>query len=359
MKSEVARLFWDAAREAASRLDMEPRELVTELGLLRVLANNVAGLGLARDQYREKLERLQHQLMQEQALHVSRTLDAAGIRHLFVRGMALIQQHYEPGEREMEDIDILTEACNPRAATAVLADAGFEPYPESEQSGPPALRATTTFFRARPRSDVDELDLDVHWGMESVGRLLPHRETAPASLFERRRMLDGLPVPHPADHLALTLHHLVHHDLLHVRGLFDAFLLWGEIGRGIDDTFLELVARFRVESVARRFLAFAARCMDTPAARGDTAGARIAPGIENLADWLVLAGGASEREYEAITMARFRRRLHLVDGRRVWLELFRDVIFPPEEFLNWRRPSVQGTLKARMWHLLRLPAKLK
>lgn len=60
-------------------------------------------------------------------VRIAQALDAAGIRHVFIKGIALsIQLHGDPVARGGRDIDILVERARTRDAEAILRDLGYE-----------------------------------------------------------------------------------------------------------------------------------------------------------------------------------------------------------------------------------------
>ncbi len=60
-------------------------------------------------------------------VRIAQALDAAGIRHLFIKGIALsIQLYGNPVARGGRDIDVLVERARTRDAEAILRDLGYE-----------------------------------------------------------------------------------------------------------------------------------------------------------------------------------------------------------------------------------------
>ena len=170
---------------------------------------------------------LAHGILMEAAEELSDALTSRGVAHFFVKGIALANRLYEPGEREMADIDlhIAPDAKGPVVDT--LVSLGYEIPPEAEQSGPDALRSDMFAGRYTGSSQLEHIGLDVAWGLDPVNRLLPRPDCAvPQEVWDNLDLSGRTPVPKDSHHVVLLVHHLVHHDMLHFRGLVDLALLW-------------------------------------------------------------------------------------------------------------------------------------
>ncbi len=74
-----------------------------------------------------------------------------------------------------------------------------------------------------------------------------------------------------------------------------------------------------------------------------------------LESWLALVAREPPDADDAITVARLRRRLRLLDGGRI--TLLRDALLPPRAFLAWRWHS-RSVVRARFHHYTGLVRKV-
>ncbi|NIM49633.1 MAG: hypothetical protein GTN62_05365 [Gemmatimonadales bacterium] len=303
------------------------------------------------------------QLLVEAATELSQALAAADVPHFFARGMALLGSLYEPGDREMADIDLFVTPAAEGRTREVLGRCGYEELPSEDQSGAAVLRSSVDLAR-EGRSEVEAIAVELHWGLTPVDRLLPRPDTLVPDLVWDGVLLDGpLPVPAPAHHAALIVHHLVHHDLLHVRGFLDLALLRHRVWTGGGDQY-EAVARCLGVLRAARVLHWILL---------DTFGFTPLPGIAqpprdwrgrrmlrdlSLRRWLTWAGAAREDEHTTITLRRIGRRLILLDRLRDGPGLLADALWPPREHLRWRWPDAPSDRAAWGRHLRLLAGKM-
>lgn len=93
--------------------------------LLRSQAVPSAVRGALETEHAAHVVGVMHRL--RELVRITRALDAAGIRHLFIKGIALsIQLHGDPVARGGRDIDVLVERSRSRDAEAILRDLGYE-----------------------------------------------------------------------------------------------------------------------------------------------------------------------------------------------------------------------------------------
>ncbi len=306
---------------------------------------------------------LRGRLLQDTAREISTALSAAGVAHCFIRGTALLVQGvYQVGDRAQADVDLYVPAPG-TAARRVLERLGFQAAPDGEQSGPGTLRPGIALRRAGARADVEAVELDLHWGVEPVDHLLPRPDRPlPDAAWRTIEIRGGLPVPAPEVHAGLLVHHLVHHDLLHVRGLLDFALLCDAATGFRVDRFEAVTGALGVRRVGRAIAEVARRDLgaaglaDVPPPPRDRRG-RCLAALVALERWLAWVAEASPDEHVAITPARVRRRLLLIDRSRDAWPLFADAVSPPRAYLAWRWPDLTP-LAARCRHLGRLADKV-
>jgi hypothetical protein len=307
--------------------------------------------------------RLHAQLLHEAAEEITGALQRVTVPHFFAKGIALHGQFYRPGDRELADIDLYVHPAGRSLALPVLRELGYGELPPREQSGPASHRPGTVLLRAA-RTEVESVTVDVHWGLEPVERLLPRADTPiPEPVWGEIGLVGTLPVPTPGHHAALIVHHLVHHDLLHARGLLDLALLWGHV----PDGGASLAATARALHVTRALAAVGAALRrdlalaSLPAvgsAPDDRRGRRLGA-LLVLDRWLAMAGAASYREHAEITPARVARRLLLLDRPASAVPLLADAVLPPRAHLRWRWPEAGSDLEAWWRHLRSALGKLR
>ena len=168
----------------------------------------------------------------------------------------------------------------------------------------------------------------------------------------------GLPVPRAGHHAALLVHHLVRHDLLHFRSVFDLVQLWPAL---LDPEESQAFAALSAEFGVARAAGWLCRALENdlrleglgpggprfPSSRAPTP-------LRTLRSLIGLALDATERQVEAMTLARGLRRLATVDHPvRASRTLLTDALVPPHEYLRWRWPAFVGPAR-RIRHLGRV-----
>jgi len=340
-----------------------PFELSADFGFAGWLCRE-AGVG-DRDAewHADRMRRaLEQTLLREHARAISRTLTAAHCPHLFCKGVALLGKHYRPGERSMADIDVLIAPAAREAALQALGRIDFLAYPDREQAGPPTMRAGLALVAPAP-PPLEAANLDLHWGLEPVEWLLPRSRPVPEALWAEAVWDGDLPVPSLVPHVALLLHHLVHHDFLHVRGLLDLSLLWRELATS-DGPALE---RWAAELGVRRPLRVVADVLAVDLGLQRLAGVALPRDARSralrsrlgLVSWLVTAASAPMKDHAMITPARIARRALAVDRAAGLWRLARDVVAPPSAHLTWRWPDAGGPLRAWWQHARQMARKAR
>jgi hypothetical protein len=304
------------------------------------------------------MQKLYHTLLFESAVAVSRDLTAAGIKHFFVKGVALLNRVYQPGDRSMSDMDLYIQPQSRTRALDVLRRLGFRECPAADQAGPEELR-TALALRRDSSSEIEEHVVDLHWSLDPVERLLPRRDRdVPEDIWENIADDRPVPAPKPEYHAAILAHHLVHTDLLHVRNVLDIAYEFASMPDDGGDEYLSICRELRIG----RFAAALAKTMavefsiERPRAMG--VGSVHTGQLERELSperWLKLTARSHPHDDEAITVARIRRRLRFVDTGAA-KTLFQDLFFPPEAFLRWRWLG-RGLVQARMKHYLQLVKK--
>jgi hypothetical protein len=280
----------------------------------------------------ELMRRLQDRLLLDAAAEVSQGLGALTIPHFFAKGVALLHRVYRLGDRELADIDLYVHRSAARLAVQTLEELGFRAIPLALQSGPAALRPGVVLAR-EGYSEAQGVTLDVHWGIEP-----------------------DLPVPTSGHHAALVVYHLVHHDLLHVRGLLDLALLWRDLEPEDLSALSELARALGVERALRALALVLARDLGLPRPESigppasDWRGRRLTR-LLVLHRWLAWAGAAGEREPGEITPRRVGRRLLLLDAAWRAALVLGDVLAPPRAHLRWRWPDAESDVAAWGRHL--------
>lgn len=358
----VARRMYEVLAALAGPRGTTPLALARRLGLARFVARGAARQPPECGHAERWAAELHEQLLSEAAHDVSRALARAGVEHMVAKGAALVGRCYRPGERDLADIDFYVASADQSTLDALLQPLGFHPLAEADQSGPPGLRPTRAYAR-RGRAALDSVLLDVHWGIEPLGYIVPRTEPIPRDFWSHRENGAGPSVPAAPYHAALLVHHIAHHDLLHVRGLVDLALVWPAVcAAGGPDQFHRAVARLGVRRLA---LALAdvlatefhlALPASLPPAPADRRGRRLRR-IVALDQWLALAVDTGAEDYAAVTPRRLRRRWLTLDRPVEALRLARDALWPPAEFLAWRWPEL-SPLRARLRHLARVGRKV-
>jgi hypothetical protein len=154
-----------------------------------------------------------------------------------------------------------------------------------------------------------------------------------------------------------VLHHLVRHDLLHVRGLLVFALLWEALPREGGARLTELAGHLgvgRALGVVGRVLVDDLLLFPI---RGVRLGARdwrarAALRRLRLRDWLGWAGrrAADRRHHVTVTRSLAWRRFLLADTPNVG-RLASELLKPSEEYLGWRWPEARAPGQAWRQHL--------
>lgn len=304
-------------------------------------------------------------VLREAAAEISQVLSEHDIPHFFFKGVALLGDVYRPGDRDIGDIDLFVEAAGRDDVLARLRTLGYRAIPDRDQSGAPPLRAGLIVERAGLRGEVESASVDLHWALPPVARLLPRSDGGlPPLLWAAVRRGPGLPVPGDEHHAALLVHHLVHHDLLHLRSLVDFVMLWQRLPPPAAAAADSLAGEFGVQRVLRALASGVERDLGItrpqsvePAPR-DWRGRRLAA-LLRLPTWLAWAGLAPRREHAMITGSRFRRRVLLVDRMTDVWSLAQDALVPPGAHLAWRWPTARSPVAAWLAHMRSVMAKIE
>lgn len=365
MSDPVAGPLIGALDRSAAALGVEAHDtaltLARRLGIGGYVARHRARPGPSREE--DLARRLREGLLRDAAAEISNTLALRDVSHFFARGIALAGTVYAPGDRQMADLDLFVQPGSAPAAREILAGLGYQELPPEEQSGPAALRSSVNLSRESARSAMLAVAVDLHWGVEPVNRLLPRPgATVPQAVWQAVRPGPPLPLPAPAHHAALLVHHLVHHDLLHARAVLDLALLRRDLWTTDGAAYEGVARRLGVLRVARavhwaqvRDFGFAP-VAGVRAAPRDPRGRRLERALV-LDRWLAWAGAAGESEHVEITSHRLRRRVLLLDRAADARLLLADALFPPREHLRWRWPDAPSDAAAWRRHLRQVAAK--
>ncbi len=351
------RLLNDVAAQLNLRGPAPALELAGRFGLRRYFERHQTGdTDLAASAWLERAAQLRRE-----ARDLSAGLRDAGVQHCFFKGIALLGRFYRLDDRRLDDIDLLVDLPGRNSALAVLHAHGYADLNEPGVWGPASRRPGVTMYRVDPTTgerDQQAPLMDLHWGLEPVTRLLPTDGiTLPSAFWARVEMDQRLPVPPDEYHAALVLHHLVRHDLLHVRGLLDFALLWETLPREAGARLTELATHLgvgRALGVVGRVLVddlllFPIRGVRLGARdwRGRAALRRL-----RLREWLAWAGRhvAERRRHVTVTRTLAWRRFLLADSPKAG-ELLSELITPPREYLSWRWPEARSHGQAWRWHL--------
>jgi len=339
----VARRFYEAAVRAARSAghgDHVP-EVLVRLGL--------PGLARPLDPAAHRLHQLYDTLAAEEARRVGGRLDAAGVEHFFAKGIALLGTVYRPGDRVISDLDLYVAGAARGPAVECLATLGYAPLPDADQSGPPALRSSLALTRA-PGNEPEAITVDLHWAVDPVHRLLPRGDRPiPPRFWRGAECRDGLRVPAPEHHAALLVHHLVHTDLAHARGLLDVALLFAGLPADAGAEYRAAAEDLGVGAFAGAAAELMSRELGVhrPAAAGGTC-------PFTLDRWLTRVARTHPDDDARITRRRIATRIRVV-GWRAAPALLADVVAPPAAFLAWRWPgrSAGGALARHYGQILK------
>ncbi len=332
-------------------------ELAGRFGLRRYFERHRTGdADLADSKWLERAAQLR-----KEARDLSAALRDAGVPHCFFKGIALIGRFYRLDDRRLDDIDLLVDLAARNSAIAVLHAHGYADLNEPGTWGPASERPGITMYRvdlATGERDPHAPLMDLHWALESVSTLLPFGGvTLPSAFWARVEMDQRLPIPPDEYHAALVLHHLVRHDLLHVRGLLDFALLWETLPRDAGARLTDLAGRLGVgralglvgRSLVDDLLLFPLRGVRLGAR--DWRGRAALRGLR-LRDWLAWAGRRADDRQHHVTVTRSLawRRFLLADAPKTG-QLIRELVTPAPEYLSWRWPEARAPGQAWRRHL--------
>ena len=345
----VARRFYQAAVRAARHAghgDHVP-EVLVRLGLPG-LAQRLDPEAAPADPAARRLHQLYDTLAAEEARRVGGALEAAGVEHFFAKGIALLGTLYRPGDRVISDLDLYVPGAAREAAVERLAALGYAPLADTDQSGPPALRSSLALTRAAG-VEPEDFTVDLHWAVDPVRRLLPRGDRPiPPRFWRGAGRRDGLRVPAPEHHAALLVHHLVHTDLAHVRGLLDLALLFADLPADAGVEYRAAAEELGVGDFARAAAGLVSRDLGV---HRPAAGANHAPALD---EWLARVARSDPDDDARITRRRIMTRIRVL-GWRSAPTLLADVVAPPAAFLAWRWPgrSVGGALARHYGQILK------
>jgi hypothetical protein len=287
--------------------------------------------------------------LRKEARAVSRALAEAGVRHCFFKGVTLFGRFYRLDERQLADIDLLVPLDHYAEALATIQGLGYADLRTSGTWVPATRRPGVTLYRADADPGEAEILIDLHWGLESLATVLPDEELMlPPTVWAGVEPERGLPTLNDEHHAAVVLHHLVRHDMLHIRGLLDFVLLWQAIPKDGGQMLADLARSLGVERALRvvgrvmvdELLLYPLR--GVPLHPRDWRG-RVALRQLRLRPWLAWAARQVTRRAPHVTVTRslLWRRFLLADRPRVG-RLIRDLVAPPREYLEWRWPDAEG-----------------
>jgi hypothetical protein len=346
------RLLHEVAPDLGIRGPAPALELAGRFGVRRFFERQQTGdSDLAASTWLERAAQLR-----KEARELSAALRDAGVQHCFFKGIALLGRFYHLDDRRLDDVDLLVDLPARNSALAVLHAHGYEDLNDPGNWGPASQRPGATMFRVDPSTgERDERAplMDLHWGLEPVTSLLPTEGiTLPSAFWARIEMEQRLPIPPDEYHAALILHHLVRHDMLHVRGLLDLALLWEALPRDAGARLTDLSRQLGVE----RALGLVGRVLVDDLLlfplRGVRVGARDWRGRAalrrlRLRGWLAWAGrrAGERRHHVTVTRSLAWRRYLLSDAPRT-RDLVGELFRPSAEYLRWRWP---GANAAQAW----------
>jgi Uncharacterised nucleotidyltransferase len=351
------RLLNEAGARVAPKAPDPGLDLAGRFGLRRFFERQATGdTGLADNVW---LERGAH--LRKEARDLSAALTDAGVQHFFFKGIALLGRFYRLDDRRLDDVDLMVPLQQRNTALAVLHAHGYADLNDPNVWGPASRRPGATMYRLDPATgerDTRTPLMDLHWGLEPVTAVLPEEGlTIPSAVWAAIEMEQRLPVLPDEYHAALVLHHLVRHDLLHVRGLLDLALLWEALPRTGGTKLTELAHHLGVARalgligrvVVDDLMLFPLRGLRIGARdwRGRAALRRM-----RLADWLAWAAHhvAEAQRHVTVTRSLTWRRYLLADAPRAG-QLMGEFFRPPPEYLHWRWPNARSDSQAWRMHV--------
>jgi len=308
------------------------------------------------------LRRLSQEILIDAAREVSTAFSRNGIPHFFFKGAALVERVYFPAEREMDDIDVHIDPAFKENAHDSLLSLGYEIPGDDLQEGPQELRSGLVAFKTTGSGHLGTIDLDMAWGIDPVNRLLARADcVVPREVWDGIDRSGSLPVPADWHHVVLLIHHMVHHDMLHIRGLVDLALLWPRVPKELTHQVEQLAQKLGVLRVTR-ILANVLNSNLAVKLSGELPypeglrSRRLRKMLDPVA-WFAWASNAGESEFVEINLHRIRRRALLLDNMWDMPGLISDAVFPPREYLRWRWPEQKSVAGAAMCHWKRVAAK--
>ncbi len=357
----VPERFYQALGRAAERLQLredDPAlELAGRLGIRRFIQRHASG-----DSDFQESSWVDHGVrLRKEVRELSGALEDSGVRHFFFKGIGLVGELYRVDDRRFDDMDVVIDPTDRSAALAIFHARGFAELGDRNQWRAGTERPGITMSRDDPTTGEPDTAalLDVHWGLEPVSMILPEGEiTLPPTVWEGVEVRHRVSVPVNEHHAALVLHHLVRHDLLHVRGFLDFALLWEAMPQDGGGELSNLAAWLGVS----RALGVIARVMVDDLHLFPLRGVRLGPWDwrgrailrrARLADVLVRAArhaGASSR-HVTVTRSLAWHRYLLADAAR-GRRLLGELLAPPKEYLRWRWPEARSNAGAWRRHVV-------
>jgi hypothetical protein len=361
VNARLYRAFAEVARGLKLRGPNPGLELAGRFGVRRFIERHLAG-GDAREAMDEPpkpgpwLERAAR--LRKEARAVSRALTEARIRHCFFKGIALLGRFYRLDERQLADIDLIVDLDHYNDALAAIHGLGYSELGGDGDWAPAARRPGVTLHQADLADDEEDVLIDLHWGLESLATVLPDEELLlPPTVWASVEQERGLPVLTDEYHAALVLHHLVHHDMLHIRGFLDFVLLWQAIPNQGGQMMTALARTLGVERALRvvgrvmvdELLLYPLR--GVPLSPADWRG-RASLRRWRLKPWMAWAARhvSGQASHVRLTRSLVWRRFLLADAPQTG-RLLRDLLAPPPEYLRWRWPDARSEGSAWRRHL--------
>ena len=343
---------------------VDAADVADELGIRGMLSRMVGSRVPPASEAERVYALLWDETLLEARADVDRVLGARAVPYLMFKGGALLGEQYRTGDVWMVDLDVLVPLeARERAEAAFEA----EGWPKQDPVGGPSLPGAPGAVFRRPLGGgaISAVEVDVHWRVAPVERVFPWRgKSLPEEVWRSAVRSGSSPVPRAGHHAAMIVHHVVRHDFLHFRGVFDLIQLWPALLASEESAaFASLAASFGVSRVA----AWLCRALEADlrlealGPRGPQAPSARAP--SSLRSVLSLVGlelDASDRDMDAnaMTFSRGLRRLRTVDRPlRASRTLLMDALVPPDEYLRWRWPGTRAPVR-RLNHLSRLLGRL-
>ncbi|MDH5643751.1 MAG: nucleotidyltransferase family protein [Gemmatimonadota bacterium] len=352
-------LLEQAVTDRPDALGDDPMVLADRLGVGGYMRRLIAG---ETDGAERKFRSLKNTIIKDGASRISEILTEGGIRHFFFKGAALVGEVYETGDRDLEDVDLHVHPDDRVSALELLTAKGCRPDPESEQAGPPELRATLSLSMPLGQSELERVWVDVHWAVEPLSHLLPRSDLElPSVVWAEVARSGGLPAPSRSHHAVLLMQHLAHHDFLHLRGVVDVALLWQDL---LSDhaSAAGLARQIGFEKPAVSISAWLNRILGLEGPemwRREWRRLRVKKFSHGLSfsDLCVQRAARSEDDFQRINRDRIKTRLKLL-GPGALPGLLQDVVFPPQSFIRWRWPKSSVLIPGRVLHFRQVLAKI-